>query len=61
MTKQQWEDLAERGGWTLAQAAVAFGLTEAAGIKEWWALPIATALSAAKTFIQHKLAAPKGA
>jgi hypothetical protein len=61
MTKQQWEDLAERGGWTLAQAAVACGLTEAAGIKEWWALPIATALSAAKTFIQHKLAAPKGA
>lgn len=51
MTKTQVEDLAERAGWTLAQAAVAFGITEAASIKEWWALPIATALSAAKTWI----------
>jgi hypothetical protein len=55
MTRQQIEDLAERAGWTLAQAAVAFGITEVAGIKEWWALPIATLLSAAKTFVQHKL------
>jgi hypothetical protein len=55
MTKRQVEDLAERAGWTLAQAAVAFGITEAAGIKAWWALPLATALSALKTFVQHKL------
>lgn len=55
MTKRQVEDLAERAGWTLAQAAVAFGLAEAAGIQTWWALPIATALSAAKTFVQHQL------
>lgn len=55
MTKAQIEDLAERAGWTLAQAAVAFGITQAAGIKEWWALPLATALSAAKTYVQHKL------
>lgn len=59
MTKTQIEDLAERAGWTLAQAAVAFGITEATGLKTWWALPLATALSAAKTWIQHKLA-PKG-
>jgi hypothetical protein len=57
MTKTQIADLAERAGWTLAQAAVAFGITEAASIKEWWALPIATALSAAKTYVQHKLEA----
>lgn len=61
MTKRQVADLAERAGWTLAQAAVAFGITEAASIKEWWALPIATALSAAKTFVQHKLDGPSGA
>jgi len=55
MTKKQIEDLAERAGWTLAQAAVAFGITEAAGLKTWWALPLATALSAAKTYVQRKL------
>lgn len=55
MTKKQIEDLAERASWTLAQAAVAFGITEAAGLKTWWALPLATALSAAKTYVQHKL------
>jgi len=60
MTKRQVEDLAERAGWTLAQAAIGFGITEAGGIQTWWALPIATALSAAKTFVQHKLEA-KGA
>lgn len=60
MTKTQIEDLAERAGWTLAQAAVAFGITEASGLQAWWALPLATALSAAKTYVQGKLA-PKGA
>lgn len=55
MTKTQIQDIAERAGWTLAQAAVAFGITEAAGLKTWWALPVATALSAAKTWLQHKL------
>lgn len=61
MTKHQIADLAERAGWTLAQAAVAFGITEAGGIQTWWALPLATALSAAKTYIQHKLAAKQAA
>lgn len=55
MTKQQWLDLLERAGWTLAQAAVAFGVTEASGLQTWWALPLATALSAAKTWLQGKL------
>jgi hypothetical protein len=59
MTKAELENLAERAGWTLAQAAVAFGITEAAGLKTWWALPLATALSAAKTFTQGKLDARK--
>lgn len=61
MTKAHVIDIAERAGWTLAQAAVAFGVTEAGGLQTWWALPLATALSAAKTFIQGKLSAPKGA
>jgi hypothetical protein len=61
MTKTQIEDLAERAAWTLAQAAIAFGVTEASGIQTWWALPLATALSAAKTFVQGKLAAKKAA
>jgi hypothetical protein len=55
VTKDQAKDVAERAGWTLAQAAVAFGITEAASIKDWWALPIAAALSSAKTYIQHQL------
>jgi hypothetical protein len=61
MTKEQLADLGERAGWTLAQAAIAFGLTEAADIKTWWALPIATALSSAKTYVQHKLEVRKAA
>jgi hypothetical protein len=60
MTKRQIEDLIERAGWTAAQAALAVLITEAGGIHTWWALPIATALSAAKTWVQHKLPA-KGA
>jgi hypothetical protein len=61
MTKTQLIDLGERAGWTLAQAAVAFGITEATGLKTWWALPLATALSAVKTWVQHKLAAKQAA
>ena len=55
MTKKQIADIAERGGWTLAQAAVAFGVVEVGNVHLWWALPIATALSTVKTYIQHKL------
>lgn len=54
----------ERAGWTLAQAAIAFGITETTGLQTWWALPLATALSAAKTWVVARLAktkAPAGA
>lgn len=47
-------DILERAGWTLAQAAVAFGLTEVGNVSTWWAIPLATALSALKTFILSK-------
>ena len=59
MTKAQLIDLGERAGWTAAQAAVALLITEAGGLKTWWALPLATGLSAAKTWIQGRLT-PKG-
>lgn len=55
MTKNQWLDLLERAGWTVAQALVGLGITEATDIKAWWAAPIAMALSSAKTWITHKL------
>lgn len=55
MTKNQIADIAERAGWTVAQALVGLGITEAADIKAWWAAPIAMALSTAKTYVQHKL------
>ncbi len=57
MTKHQIADIAERAGWTAAQAALALLATEASGIQTWWALPLATALSAAKTWVVHKLPA----
>jgi hypothetical protein len=55
VNKKQIEDIAARAGWTLAQAAVAFGIVEAGSMNVWWSVPIATALSTAKTFVQHKL------
>lgn len=55
MTKAQIVNILERGGWTLVQVAAGYGVTELAGIPSWWALPIATALSAAKTFAQSQV------
>ena len=55
MTKTQLFDLGERAGWTAAQAALAVFITQASDLKVWWALPWATALSAVKTWVQHKL------
>lgn len=64
MTKTQILDLAQRAGWTAAQAALALLVTESSGLQAWWALPLATGLSAAKSWVVHKLAknkAPAGA
>lgn len=55
MNKARWIDLGERAGWTLLQAAVGFGITEASGITAWWAVPVATALSAAKTWVTGRM------
>lgn len=61
MTKTHLIDLATRAGWTLLQAGIAFGITEAAGITAWYAVPLATALSAAKTWALNRQAAKKAA
>lgn len=54
MTKTQIIDLGERAGWTAAQAALALLVTEASGLQAWWALPLATVLSAAKTWAVNR-------
>lgn len=48
---RKYEDILERAGWTAAQAAVSVLVVEVSDLRMWWALPIATALSAAKTWI----------
>jgi hypothetical protein len=55
--KRHLADIAERAGWTAAQAGLALLVTEASGLRTWWALPLATALSAAKTWVVHRLPA----
>lgn len=47
----KYTDLLVRAGWTALQAGLALLATEATGIPAWWALPLATALSAAKTWV----------
>lgn len=56
---QKYTDLLTRAGWTAAQAGLAYGVVALADIPTWWALPLATALSAAKTWVvnQNKTAA----
>jgi hypothetical protein len=57
MNRDHVVDITERAAWTAAQAALALLITEAAGLRTWWALPLATALSAAKTWVVNKLGA----
>ncbi len=55
MTHQQIIDIAERAGWTLTQAAVAFSIVEVSSLAVAWAVPVAAGLSMIKTYVQHKL------
>jgi hypothetical protein len=57
MNRNHVVDVAERAGWTAAQAGLALLITEAGGLQTWWALPLATALSAAKSWTVNKLGA----
>ncbi|TXS35706.1 hypothetical protein [Streptomyces sp. OR43] len=48
-------DLAERAGWTGAQAAIALAATELADVSAWWAAPVALALASAKGWVAGRL------
>ena len=47
-------DIAERAGWTGAEAALAVGITELAGVSTWWAAPLALTLAAAKSWVVNR-------
>jgi len=47
-------DIAERAGWTGAQAAISVAIVALADVPVWWAAPLALALSAAKTWIVNR-------
>jgi hypothetical protein len=51
MDRKFWFDVAERAGWTLAQAAVGFATVEVAGVDVWWAVPVASGLSVLKGIV----------
>jgi len=53
------KNVLERAGWTLAETALALGVTTLSGVSTWWAAPLALFLSALKTSVVDKLAAPK--
>ncbi|MEV8349073.1 hypothetical protein ACFVTT_15550 [Streptomyces niveus] len=53
-------DVAERAGWTGAQAALGLAITELADIPLWWAAPIGLVLAAAKGWIAGRLVGRSG-
>ncbi|MDG9706544.1 hypothetical protein, partial [Streptomyces sp. DH37] len=48
-------DVAERAGWTGAEAALGVLATELADISLWWAAPIGLAIAAAKGWVAGRL------
>jgi hypothetical protein len=60
MTKQLLFDLGERAAWTGAQAALGVVATELAAVPAWWAVPIALALSSAKSWVAGRLIGRSG-
>lgn len=55
MQTQLLLDLAERAGWTGAQAALGLTVTELADIPVWWAAPVALALASVKSWVAGHL------
>lgn len=53
-------DVAERSGWTGAQAALGILITELADIDLWWAAPIGLVLASAKGWIAGRLVGQAG-
>lgn len=54
-TKRYAIDLAERVGWTAAEAAVGVIAVEAGNWPTWLALPVATGVAIVKGFLARKL------
>ncbi|MET9736471.1 hypothetical protein ABZZ79_39445 [Streptomyces sp. NPDC006458] len=50
MTNKLLLDLAERAGWTGAEAALGLVAVEAASLPVWWAAPVALVAAAAKSW-----------
>ncbi|MFD0343999.1 hypothetical protein ACFVH0_35935 [Streptomyces sp. NPDC127117] len=48
-------DLAERAGWTGAQAALGLAVVELADVPVWWAAPAALLLASAKGWVAGRL------
>jgi len=55
------KNVLERAAWTGLQALIALAVVYLGGISAWWAAPIALGLSAIKTNIVDRMAAPKAA
>ncbi|MGW1221472.1 hypothetical protein ACWD6O_13675 [Streptomyces californicus] len=53
-------DLAERAGWTGAQAALGLAAAELADIPVWWAAPIALLAASAKSWVAGRLVGRPG-
>lgn len=48
-------DLAERAGWTGAEAALGVIAVEASGLSAWWAAPVALIAAAAKAWAARRV------
>jgi hypothetical protein len=54
-------DVAERAGWTGAEAALAVAIVDLADVSLWWAAPLALALAAAKSWVVARRKAAEAA
>lgn len=48
-------DLAERAGWTGAEAALGLAVVEVAELPVWWAAPVALVAASAKSWVAGRL------
>jgi hypothetical protein len=55
MTSKFLLDLAERAGWTGAQAALGLVVVEVGDLPAWWAAPVALVAAAAKGWVAKQL------
>lgn len=55
MTSKFLLDLAERAGWTGAEAALGLVVVELADVPVWWAAPVALVAASAKSWVAKHL------